>query len=119
MNATELMTLKSVLLEKKMQILNKSNEFRFEQAAGKEALLDEAESVARENQINVRIQLHEKSRLELFQIERALSKMEHGEYGCCESCGSDIGLKRLIARPLTSLCIVCQEDLEDPRMRLN
>lgn len=119
MNATDLDFFKSVLNEKKSMILNKSNEFRTEQASSKESLQDEAETVAFENQMNLKIQLHERFRLDLFQIERALGKIEQGDYGLCESCGCEIEKKRLVARPITSLCIQCQEDLEDPRMRMN
>jgi DnaK suppressor protein len=65
------------------------------------------------------IHLHERDRSTLFHIERALSKMEEGKYGECESCGDLIEAKRLKARPFACLCIICQEEQEDPRNLLN
>lgn len=40
-------------------------------------------------------------------IERALLRIEHGEYGECVQCGADISEGRLAARPEAALCITC------------
>jgi DnaK suppressor protein len=54
----------------------------------------------------------------ILKIERALRDIEEGEYGICEVCGRDIGLKRLEARPVTRHCIRCKTELErQERMR--
>ncbi|GHC53161.1 TraR/DksA family transcriptional regulator [Roseibacillus persicicus] len=42
----------------------------------------------------------------------ALKRMREGGYGLCESCGSQIPLPRLMARPVVSNCLACQEVLE-------
>jgi DnaK suppressor protein len=42
-------------------------------------------------------------------IKSALERIEDGTYGICESCGENISLKRLMARPVTSKCIECKE----------
>jgi DnaK suppressor protein len=41
-------------------------------------------------------------------IDEAIAKIDAGEYGYCESCGIEIGLKRLEARPTATLCIDCK-----------
>jgi len=59
--------------------------------------------------------LRERERGLLNKIDGALQKIEDGEYGACEMCGEEIGLKRLEARPVAELCIDCkgqQEKLE-------
>ena len=43
-----------------------------------------------------------------MKIEEALNRIEEGEYGICEGCGDDINIKRLEARPVTTLCIDCK-----------
>ncbi len=48
----------------------------------------------------------------LKKVERALKKIEKGEYGKCESCGKFIPRKRLEAIPYTTLCKECQEKEE-------
>lgn len=45
-------------------------------------------------------------------IERALDKIDCGTFGICEACESKISLKRLEARPVTTLCIRCKEAQE-------
>jgi DnaK suppressor protein len=45
-------------------------------------------------------------------IEKALDRIEEGSYGICETCGEDISLKRLKARPVTEQCIECKTATE-------
>jgi len=47
------------------------------------------------------------------QVERALRRLEEGEYGLCAECDEDIGLARLKARPETAFCINCQNKHEN------
>lgn len=61
-------------------------------------------------QLNIRIKERE-SRL-ILKIELALEKIENGTFGICEDCGEDISVKRLIARPVTTLCIQCKQNEE-------
>lgn len=49
--------------------------------------------------------LEEDARDQLRQIEKALARLESGEYGRCEICGKEIPLERLEAVPWTTLCI--------------
>lgn len=49
---------------------------------------------------------------ELRQIERALLRIESGEYAYCTSCGDDIPQARLEALPTTSLCVECATEAE-------
>lgn len=46
-------------------------------------------------------------------IESSISKIKNKTYGYCKSCGSDIGLKRLEARPVANECIDCKSLAED------
>ncbi len=48
----------------------------------------------------------------LKKIDLAIEKLEQGTFGICEDCGEDISVKRLEARPETTLCIRCKEDQE-------
>ena len=45
-------------------------------------------------------------------IDAALKRLKSGTYGYCEETGEPIGLKRLIARPIATLCIAAQEKHE-------
>jgi DnaK suppressor protein len=48
----------------------------------------------------------------LGKITKALVKIEDGSFGKCEECEEEISIKRLEARPETTLCIRCKEDQE-------
>lgn len=54
---------------------------------------------------------HRRKKL-LEQIDFALSRIDAEEYGYCEITGDEIGLKRLLAHPVATLCVEMQEQLE-------
>ena len=115
MNATDFSFFKAFLLDQKSSILNKSNEFKSEQAVERSHIPDEAEAASLDLTNNLSIHLHERDRMVLFQIERALGKLEDGTYGQCEGCGEFIAIGRLKASPFATLCVACKEEQEDPR----
>ncbi|MEM1088131.1 MAG: TraR/DksA C4-type zinc finger protein [Pseudomonadota bacterium] len=45
----------------------------------------------------------------LAAIEKAISRLDNGTYGICSCCGSEIGVDRLMANPLTTLCDICDD----------
>jgi DnaK suppressor protein len=118
MNATDLTFFKVFLLDQKSSILNKSSEFKYEQAIERSHIPEEAEAASHDLSTSLSIHLHERDRMVLFQIDRALGKLEEGTYGQCESCSEAISTGRLKASPFTTLCIACKEEQEDPRLSL-
>ena len=72
-------------------------------------IVDQASSYTEKNvemrAINRQIKL-------ISKIDSALKKIQDGTYGFCEETGEPIGLKRLMARPVASLCIAAQEKHE-------
>jgi DnaK suppressor protein len=68
--------------------------------------LDRASEYANQA-MKLRIRTRE-SRL-IKKIMGALERLESDTYGICESCGEDISIKRLEARPVTTKCIACKE----------
>jgi DnaK suppressor protein len=59
---------------------------------------------------NLRLRGREKTYLE--KIERALSRIDDGNFGQCDECGEPIGIERLRVRPEATLCIRCKEAQE-------
>ena len=51
----------------------------------------------------------ERTDRQLVDVERALERLDRGEYGICEACGERIGAARLAARPAARLCLSDQE----------
>lgn len=59
--------------------------------------------------------LDKSERQELWRIQHALGRLEHGEYGVCEVCGDEISDKRLKALPSTTMCIDCAQSAQSER----
>ncbi len=110
---------RSFLIGQKSSILNKTQEFKAQHLGESLQVADDAEVASNDFSMNMSIHLHERDRMALVQIERALAKISAGTFGQCESCGDGIESKRLQARPFAALCIDCMEEQEDPRHFLN
>ena len=73
---------------------------------------DEMDAALAESSLSFTGQIRERELRLLNKIEKSLEKIEHGSYGQCESCGEEIGVGRLRARPVASLCIDCKGEQE-------
>ena len=64
------------------------------------------------------LSLKERERNLLKQIDSALARLAADRYGICEDCGEEIPLRRLQARPMTTLCVACKTlQEEDEKIR--
>jgi DnaK suppressor protein len=66
-----------------------------------------------ETETTIELRTRDRYRKLIDKIDVALKKIETGEYGYCEETGEEIGLKRLEARPIATLCIEAQERHEN------
>lgn len=73
---------------------------------------DEMDTASSEVNLQFTGRLREREQGLLSKIEAALVKIEEGSYGECVSCGEEIGLARLKARPVAELCIECKAEQE-------
>ena len=73
---------------------------------------DEIDTASSEVNLQFTGRLREREQGLLSKIDAALDKIEEGVYGQCTSCGEDIGVKRLKARPVAELCIECKSEQE-------
>ena len=104
---------KKKLTEWKSEIIKSNNEALYNNSLDDNStsadIVDQASSYTEKNvemkAINRQIKL-------ISKIDRALKKIKDGTYGFCEETGEPIGIKRLIARPIATLCIAAQEKHE-------
>ena len=73
---------------------------------------DEAERATRETENSLELRTRDRYRKLIRKIDKALIRIEEGEYGYCEETGEEIGLARLEARPIATLCLDAQERWE-------
>ena len=104
---------KKKLIEWKTEIVRSNNEALYKNSLDDNSasadIVDQASSYTEKNvemkAINRQIKL-------ISKIDQAIKKIENGTYGFCEETGEPIGIKRLIARPVATLCIAAQEKHE-------
>jgi len=104
---------KKKLLDWKTELKRSSNQAIYNSSMDDNStsadIVDQASSYTEKNvelrAINRQIKL-------ISKIDSALKRIESGTYGFCEDTGEPIGLKRLIARPVATLCIAAQEKHE-------
>jgi DnaK suppressor protein len=75
---------------------------------------DPNDRASQESDIALELRNRDRERKLIKKIDESLGRIESGEYGYCNSCGVEIGLKRLDARPTATMCIDCKE-LEERR----
>ena len=73
---------------------------------------DEAERATRETENSLELRTRDRYRKLIKKIDQALTRLDDGEYGYCEETGEEIGLPRLEARPIATLCLDAQERWE-------
>lgn len=94
----------------------KATVFEISRELNREA--DYVDRASTESRLSEIVRLRSRERQLINKIKRALQSMEDGEYGICESCGEDISLRRLWARPVTTLCIQCKSRMEAAERRI-
>lgn len=73
---------------------------------------DPSDRATLESNRNSMLRIRDRERKLIFKIEEALQRLDDGEYGICAECGEEIGIERLKARPVTTLCIDCKSSQE-------
>ena len=69
---------------------------------------DPNDRASQETDIAIELRNRDRERKLIKKIDESIARIEDGEYGYCDSCGVEIGLKRLEARPTATLCIDCK-----------
>ena len=69
---------------------------------------DPNDRASQETDMSLELRSRERERKLIKKIDEAISRIDADDYGFCESCGEEIGVQRLEARPTATLCIDCK-----------
>ncbi|CAG1023178.1 RNA polymerase-binding transcription factor DksA [Patescibacteria group bacterium] len=69
---------------------------------------DPNDRATQESEFSLELRTRDRERRLIKKIDESLKAIESGDYGFCESCGIEIGIRRLEARPTATLCIDCK-----------
>jgi DnaK suppressor protein len=109
----DLKRFREILLGKKAELLrNAQKTLTEDMTLDADDLPDEMDLASSEYLQSFTFRLRGREKTFLKKIDHALRKIDDGKFGVCEECEEPISLKRLEARPETTLCIRCKEDQE-------
>jgi len=112
-NQKDLKRFKKILDDSKKAVLSSARKTLAEEATfDTDDLPDEIDLASSEYQQSMVFRLRDREKYLLEKIERALERINDGTFGVCEQCDEEISVKRLEARPVTTLCIRCKEEQE-------
>jgi DnaK suppressor protein len=114
------MTLRKEKVETyRKQLIEKRNNLAQELKSATAAMLredtfytDTIDQAAAETDRNFSLQLKNRDRDVLWQIDEAIKRLDDGSFGACERCGEAISEGRIDAFPFATLCIDCKAELE-------
>ena len=75
-------------------------------------LSDEVEQSSLSSDMDFTLRIRDREAKLIAKIRDAIERLEDGTFGICEERGEEISLKRLMARPVTTLCIECKKEQE-------
>ncbi len=104
---------RAILLTQRESILEKAARVREgELEFDRDDFPDEMDMALAESSLTLAGRIRERESKLLSKIDEALERIDKGDYGECTSCGEEIGVKRLLARPVAGICIDCKEEQE-------
>jgi DnaK suppressor protein len=108
----KLQLIKLNLLKQKTSLLDEA-EIALNELPGQTIFPDLGDQASAETDRNFMLRLRGREQRLLKKIEEAIDRIDAGTFGICEDCGKEIGIKRLEARPVTSMCIECKTVQEE------
>jgi DnaK suppressor protein len=110
--AKVLQKIKQGLLSQREALLREAEE-ALNSLPGEINFPDMGDQATAETDRNFMLRLRDRERMLLKKIDEAVERIDSNSYGICTACGSQIGVKRLEARPVTNLCIECKTRQEE------
>jgi DnaK suppressor protein len=112
MSKEEILFLRNVLLDRRSSILERVRRLAAAWQELEERAIELEEEAQKASIAKPYDKLDESGKMQIEQIDLALTRMSIGDYGICESCGDEIAVRRLEAIPWTRLCVDCARDYE-------
>jgi DnaK suppressor protein len=119
MNQRDLKHFRKLLNEKMTELLAEADRTVDGMTDTKENFPDPSDRASLESNRNFLLRIRDRERKLIGKIQEALARIDDGTYGKCEECGENIGIERLRARPVTTLCIDCKSLQEAQERKLH
>ena len=100
---------KKILLDWKNLLMKEAEKTVENMKRDSTKLSDPNDAATQEEEFRLELRTRDRERKLIIKIDQALQRVDDGLYGYCEDTGEPIGIKRLEARPIATLCIEAQE----------
>ena len=102
-----------VLLQSQLdELVQEAGKTATDMADEKSNFPDPTDRASLESDRNFELRIRDRERKLIGKIREAIERLDEGTYGMCESCEEEIGVARLKARPVTTMCIECKTEQE-------
>lgn len=108
MNARQLAHFKNMLDEMKRDLSQDIDRTVHTMQDEATIFADPNDRASQESDMSLELRNRDRERKLIKKIDETIARIDAGDYGYCDSCGVEIGLKRLEARPTATLCIDCK-----------
>lgn len=108
MNDAQIEHFRKILKAWHVQIMEEAERTKSQMQDEVTNFADPADRATQEEEFSLELRNRDRERKLLKRIEQTLIKLDEGDYGYCDTCGIEIGLKRLEARPTAELCVDCK-----------
>lgn len=108
----KILEIKAKLLARRETLLAEAEE-ALNELPGQTVFPDLGDQATAEIDRNFMLRLRGRERKLLKKIEDAIDRIEQGTFGICDKCGEEINIKRIEARPVTTMCIDCKTQQEE------
>jgi DnaK suppressor protein len=108
MNERQVKHFRNILLTWKKQLMEEVDRTLHHMQDDAANFPDPNDRATQESEFTLELRTRDRERKLIKKIDDALASLDAGEYGFCELCGVEIGVRRLEARPTATLCIDCK-----------
>ena len=108
MSDAQLEHFKAILLDWKNQLIGEADRTKTYIQDESSAMQDINDRATQEEEFALALRTRDRERKLIRKIDKSIAEIENDDYGFCETCGVEIGLRRLEARPTATQCIDCK-----------
>ena len=108
MNEAQMKHFENILKNWKKELMNEVDRTVSHMQSDAANFPDPNDRATQESEFSLELRTRDRERKLIKKIDDSLKEIESGDYGYCESCGIEIGIRRLEARPTATLCIDCK-----------
>lgn len=108
MNDAQLAHFRKILLDWKEQLISEAESTKSYIQDESTAMPDINDRATQEEEFALALRTRDRERKLIRKIDKSIAEIDSGDYGFCETCGVEIGVRRLEARPTATQCIDCK-----------